>query len=137
MNQFVELRTAPRLLAEDDVAESGSIDGSIGRQNSRPELLHHGCIHCLTRLEQMMCDLIRIEDGATQLAEHGPNGTFARCDSAGQADPKHHSPRRMRAALIVFFINVAIVIGPTPPGTGVIIDATSLTARSSTSPAQT
>src|SRR2546423_7434693 len=38
------------------------------------------------------------------------------------------------AAHTVFSINIAIVIGPTPPGTGVIFDATSRTPSKSTSP---
>src|SRR5256885_8548985 len=38
------------------------------------------------------------------------------------------------AARTVFSISIAIVIGPTPPGTGVILDATSRTPSKSTSP---
>lgn len=34
----------------------------------------------------------------------------------------------------VFCINMATVIGPTPPGTGVIADATNLASSKSTSP---
>lgn len=33
-------------------------------------------------------------------------------------------PTECLARLTVFFISIAIVIGPTPPGTGVIADAT-------------
>src|SRR5262249_30936952 len=39
-----------------------------------------------------------------------------------------------RAACSVLRSSIAIVIGPTPPGTGVIADATSTTAAKSTSP---
>src|SRR6516162_7618846 len=73
---------------------------------------------------------------AAEFDKHRPDGTFARGDVAGKPDSQHHIARRMRAALRVFFIKVAIVIGPTPPGTGVSSDATSFTARSSTSPTQ-
>src|SRR5438045_5359404 len=38
------------------------------------------------------------------------------------------------AARTVFDMSIAIVIGPTPPGTGVIFDATSRTDSKSTSP---
>ncbi len=38
------------------------------------------------------------------------------------------------AALSVFFISIAIVIGPTPPGTGVIAPATFSALSNSTSP---
>ncbi len=38
------------------------------------------------------------------------------------------------AAFTVFFISIAIVIGPTPPGTGVIAPATFSAVSNSTSP---
>ena len=41
---------------------------------------------------------------------------------------------RPRAALIVFEISIAIVMGPTPPGTGVIARQRGATASKSTSP---
>src|SRR5437879_2097666 len=45
------------------------------------------------------------------------------------------SPRRAAAAASVLRSRQAIVIGPTPPGTGVIAPATLLVAAKSTSPA--
>ena len=39
-----------------------------------------------------------------------------------------------RQALTVFAINIAIVIGPTPPGTGVMADALADTSSNATSP---
>ena len=39
-----------------------------------------------------------------------------------------------RAALTVFDINIAIVIGPTPPGTGVIAAVFGATSSKATSP---
>jgi SAM-dependent methyltransferase len=44
------------------------------------------------------------------------------------------SPRRCRAAVSVFCSSIVTVIGPTPPGTGVIAPATSATPSKSTSP---
>lgn len=38
------------------------------------------------------------------------------------------------AAITVFFISMATVIGPTPPGTGVMYDATYLASLNATSP---
>ena len=38
------------------------------------------------------------------------------------------------ASVVVLLSSIAIVIGPTPPGTGVIAEATSFTASKSTSP---
>src|SRR5258706_1138201 len=44
------------------------------------------------------------------------------------------SPKAISAALSVFSSSMAIVIGPTPPGTGVIAPATSFADSKSTSP---
>ncbi len=54
--------------------------------------------------------------------------------AAGTAQLDQPAGTRRRAASSVFCIRQAIVIGPTPPGTGVIALATSLTASKSTSP---
>ena len=50
------------------------------------------------------------------------------CLRSGQA------PSRWRYAFSVFFINMATVIGPTPPGTGVILPASGATDGKCTSP---
>ena len=54
-----------------------------------------------------------------------------------RAAPAFHSiqaPERNSAAYTVLLSRVATVIGPTPPGTGVIIPARSLAVSKSTSP---
>jgi len=55
-------------------------------------------------------------------------------DSAGEADPQD---ARRPAAFTVFFMSIAIVSGPTPPGTGVSAPATSRTDGACTSPTRT
>src|ERR1051325_10097122 len=62
-----------------------------------------------------------------------PPRRLAAGEAAGEAD-RQDQPRLRSAAVTVFFISMAIVIGPTPPGTGVIAPATSLTRAKSTSP---
>jgi hypothetical protein len=42
--------------------------------------------------------------------------------------------RDLTAEITVFFINIQTVMGPTPPGTGVMDPATSLTSANATSP---
>jgi hypothetical protein len=49
----------------------------------------------------------------------------------------HYRFRRLRAACTVFFISIAMVNGPTPPGTGVIAEATAATLEKLTSPVRT
>src|SRR6516225_2143167 len=83
-----------------------------------------------------MCDSVRIDEVTSELDEHQADRGFSGGDTAGETNPQHQMERRKRAAFSVFFMRTAIVIGPTPPGTGVSMEATSLTLRSSTSPAQ-
>src|SRR2546426_12664823 len=83
-----------------------------------------------------MCDSIGVDQMAAEFYKHRADGALASGNTPSQADSKHQRPRHIRAALLVFFISMAIVIGPTPPETGVIIETTSFTERSSTSPAQ-
>lgn len=58
-------------------------------------------------------------EGKVLPPERGPRGT-------GQVQ-LNHAPTANPAAVNVFLNNIAIVMGPTPPGTGVIADAISLT----------
>ena len=46
----------------------------------------------------------------------------------------HYSSNVLFAALTVFFINIVIVIGPTPPGTGEIAFALGSASSNATSP---
>ena len=136
MNQRVQLRTSLRI-AEDDLSENLAANPSIGGKDAIAKSLNHGFIYGLARLKQFVRDPVGIDEVASKLDEHYAHRALARGDAAREPDPEHQMARRMRAALSVFFMSIAIVIGPTPPGTGVIMDATSLTPRSSTSPAQT
>src|SRR5438477_346039 len=55
-------------------------------------------------------------------------------DHATANDKDRQAELNIRAALTVFDINIAIVIGPTPPGTGVIAFALGATSANATSP---
>src|SRR5437764_696316 len=111
------------------------VDRSVRRENARAKFADDGGMHGLTGFKQSVRDSIGIDQTAAEFDEHQPHRALTGGNSSRQPHSKHQSRRRMRAALSVFFIRIAIVIGPTPPGTGVIIDATSFTERSSTSPA--
>ena len=136
MNEAVELPAGLRIVKH-DFPENLAIDGSVRGENTIAECLNDRHMNRLTGLQQLMCDVVRVDQVASQLDKHTADGALACGDSTGEPDPGHQRPRRIRAAFTVFFISIAIVIGPTPPGTGVSIDATSFTERWSTSPAQT
>ena len=60
-----------------------------------------------------------------------------KCGLGGQAwrgERATYAEPRSRNAFTVFFINIATVIGPTPPGTGVILEQRGATAGKLTSP---
>src|SRR5215470_6559251 len=117
MNEPIE-GSACFLIFENDITENPAIDGSVWGQNAITELADHGLVHGLAQLKQLMRDLIGLNQMTTEFDKDGPDGTLAGSDSAGQADSEHQTPRRIPAALIVFFMSEAIVMGPTPPGTG-------------------
>src|SRR5262249_20796016 len=83
-------------------------------------------------------DLVRVDGCAAEVFEHPRDGGLAAGDAPRQTNVqsgvKDH-PRLRVAACTVLLINTAMVIGPTPPGTGVIQPAISCAAAKSTSPA--
>src|SRR5262245_30381234 len=76
--------------------------------------------------------------GRTRTRRHdlGGDGEVAGPDERLEAarGVAHRCSDSFSAAVTVFSRSIAVVIGPTPPGTGVIIPATSLTSSKSTSP---
>jgi hypothetical protein len=100
---------------------------------------------------QSVGNLIGTDDVAAKFAHHGGYGALATTDPAGQANAEHHwleagwleagrletgraavTPagwaRLSRAALIVLLMSMAMVSGPTPPGTGVMAPAICMTS---------
>ena len=71
-------------------------------------------------------DLIGVDGDAAQRSQHPDDGRLPAGNAASESDLEDHARLRC-AAVTVFCISMAIVIGPTPPGTGVIQDATSRT----------
>ena len=90
----------------------------------------------LARLDQLVREGVCIKHSKPHFTEHGGNGAFAASDAAGEAKSKHYLPdyraravhcvaenlgeaRRRRAAFTVLLMSIVMVMGPTPPGTGV------------------
>src|SRR5262249_51940451 len=76
-------------------------------------------------LHQRAPQLVGLDHVRTKLAQPRSHGAFAAAKPSGQPHAQHHSPRLILAALTVFAMSIAIVRGPTPPGTGVYAPATS------------
>src|SRR6185437_1540390 len=85
-------------------------------------------------LQNLLCPRVGVNHRHATGAQHLRYRAFAARQPARQSDPCHFGSRRRCAAARVFFINIAMVSGPTPPGTGVKALASAHAARGSTSP---
>lgn len=89
----------------------------------------------LARLKEFVRERVGVKNGETQFPQHGRDRALAAGDAASQSKSQHFlnhradavdceveiagEARRRRAALTVLLISMVIVMGPTPPGTGV------------------
>lgn len=131
--------TRPRH-AESKLGELWAVDGRVGIQDFTTEVLHHLEIDILAGLQELVRYVIRKNDVNTKAMKHFAYYGFSTGDTAGQANSQHEvvlgyfcncvtsTLRRSLAALRVLAISMAIVNGPTPPGTGVRAPATSATS---------
>src|SRR5262249_6472928 len=79
-----------------------------------------------SRSHDAVSEFVGIDAGNATFPQFANDVALAGGDTASQGDPQHQ-PSRRRAAVTVFFSSIAIVNGPTPPGTGVRAPATSST----------
>ena len=123
-------------IGEDDARQTRTVNVSVRGDNLGTELTAYFIVSGLPGQHRSVGNLIGTDYVATKFAHHGCNRALAAADSTGQADAEHHLleagrtaampavwPRLSRAALIVLLISMAMVSGPTPPGTGVMAPA--------------
>src|SRR5277367_6060971 len=120
---------ALRRIRENYMPQLASVHVAVRVQDFSAELADHFVVGLLPLLKQFVPQRVR---------DRG----FPGCDAAGEANAQHQrgtaaaagglavtrAPRRSRAALMVLLINMAMVSGPTPPGTGVSAPATLATS---------
>ena len=107
---------------------------------SRPKVRTTSPVGDCSRLVDLMGQRVRLKKMRTTFYQHDRNRRFAARDAASKSYAQHgyvyfieksaHPLRVLRrslAAFTVLLISMAIVSGPTPPGTGVIAPATSAT----------
>ena len=83
-----------------------------------------------------MPQLIRVDQQASVTGQGLADKRFSTGDAARQPNLQH-TPGRRSAEATVLTISIAMVSGPTPPGTGVYAPARSTTSIGSTSPTST
>src|SRR5262245_51632571 len=113
-----------RGIGEHDRSELGAVHRAVGGQNVRAEPIHNRQRRLGAGGRDAVGQGVGVEAGDAAAAQHVQHVALAGRDPASQCDPKHRSS----AARSVFFSNIAIVRGPTPPGTGVRAPATSATS---------
>src|SRR2546421_2396129 len=96
-------------------------DASIWLDDFTSETFHHLFIHRLSGTHKLMRNGISLNDVGSKRRKHVGHGGLSASQASRQTNPEAHdaSPRRSLAARTVFDINIAMVSGPTPPGTGV------------------
>src|SRR5581483_9283208 len=137
MNQPVQLLHAA--VAERKLRQPRTVNRPIGIDDLRTKMSHHVVVHRLAGLHEFVRDHIGLKKMGPQLDEHAAHDALTARYAAGQANAQQgcsyrlpasagmREPRRIRAALTVLTMSMAIVSGPTPPGTGVSAPATSAT----------
>src|SRR6266852_568284 len=141
----------PGGVGEDDRGELGAVNAAVGGAHLATKLFEDLVVSGLAGLNQAARERVGIEYAAAELAHHCGHGALAAGNPSGEADVQHQRlatfsaavratgrdapparlvafPLRRRAALTVLLISMAMVSGPTPPGTGVIAPATPATS---------
>ncbi len=137
MENGIELREFC-MVGENDRAEFFAVNGTVGAKNVLSEFINDGLVRGLTALDELMAERVRVENVKAEFAELRCDPTFAAGDSSGEAESFHKfigranseirhyrvaptaaRERRRRAALTVLLMSMVMVMGPTPPGTGV------------------
>src|SRR5205807_5131634 len=128
-NNSVQLLDA--CAAKRDLRQLSAVDGLIWIDDGDAETSYDLVVRGLSWLHQLVPDSIGVHHVRTFGSQHLSHGGFAAGQPTRQSYDQAHcsaNPRRIRAAFTVFDISMAMVRGPTPPGTGVIAPATSATS---------
>src|SRR5277367_3280450 len=114
--QFLRTPTSKR-----QFGKRASIQASIGANDLRAEALDDAVVDRPPRLHELAPNLIGVDDRNPEVREHAAHRRLAAAQSAGKSNAQHQAgkPRRILAARTVLDISMAMVSGPTPPGTGV------------------
>src|SRR5262249_25410294 len=133
MNDAVELGYPAAI--EGQRGQPSAINRAVRAQNLPAKGFHQLLVDRLAGAVELVHNLVGVNHFSAQVREYSGDRGFAAGHAAGQAHAQHRylRPRRMVQAFTVLAMSMAIVNGPTPPGTGVMAPATSA-ARGSTSP---
>jgi hypothetical protein len=89
-------------VGEDDGAELRAVDSSAGAGDGRAEFAEDFVVCGLSRLDELVREGVRVQNGEAEFAEHGSDGAFAAGDAAGEAKSKHDFKVTARGRLIAW-----------------------------------
>src|SRR5581483_5519154 len=110
-----------------------AVNAAGGIEDAGAELLDHARIGFPLRLQDLMSKTIRLNQMAPQILQSLADEALAARESSGEPYAEHN-PSRRSADCTALTMSIAIVRGPTPPGTGVYAPAFSATSPGCTSP---
>src|SRR5947209_2620523 len=116
--------------AECNFGQFGAIHAPVRIDDIFAKRSYDVIIDSLAGLHKLASHFIRVHYVCSAGSKHSSDNALAASQPAGEPDGQRHCTarlRRMRAAFTVFDISMAMVSGPTPPGTGVMAPATSAT----------
>src|ERR1041385_208040 len=76
-------------IIEHDFAENLAVDGAVCSENVFTKSLHHGVENGRTGLKELVSDVVRVDQMATKLDKHQPNGALTCTNPTGEPDAKH------------------------------------------------
>ena len=117
-------------VGEYESPESRPIERAIRAQETVAEPCEHSAESRRTWRDSLPRQPVRVDRGCAERGERAQAKGLACGNAAGERGAHHVQamPIRARAAATVFLSSIAIVSGPTPPGTGVSAPATHATA---------
>ncbi len=125
---------AGRGVREHHRRERDAVQRAVGAHDPGAEDLRDLAEGGAARRGHVPRDGVQVERVEAVAGEPPQDVGLAAGDAAGQADPQQALRRRRAAARTVFESSIAMVSGPTPPGTGVSAPATGTTDGACTSP---
>src|SRR5690242_15069128 len=137
MHQTVERGQTVGLI-EDFGRQALPVDGAVRVQNASPELPDHIRIGLAAGKKHFVAELIGLDQVTPQCRQSLADKSLAAGQTSGQTNFQHtaasRTPMRRSADPMVLTMSIAMVSGPTPPGTGVYAPARPATSSGCTSP---
>src|SRR6185437_13148101 len=119
--------------SEDTRRKRATIDFTSLCKDALTEFADHRVVRFPASRQHGMAELVGMDHQAAPAGERFRDEAFAAGEAPGESDFQH-LPHRRSAASTVFAMSMAMVSGPTPPGTGVYAEARSTTSSGCTSP---